>query len=100
MLKSRNVRTMLFLLAVAFCYTFVCGNGGCVGGGGEPVTITVEGKVEDWEVTGLDSAVEKVAAPILDFGDTAVEAARDTLTDIVKSDDLSELWGVGAGNID
>lgn len=65
----RNTKTMLFLLAIISLLLVAC----------DPdVTITVEGDVEDWSVTGLDTHIEKVAEPILDFGDSVVEFARDT----------------------
>ena len=79
---TKNVRTMLVLLLVAFLYVFVFG---CEDTG--EISISVEGGVEDWEVKNLDTAIEKMAEPVLDFGDTAVKTLRDAETEAIK-------WGV------
>jgi len=79
-MMTKNVKTMFLLLLVAFVYMFVFGCGDT----GE-ITISVEGDVEDWEVKNLDTAIEKVAEPILDFGDSVVEFARDTETDAIEA---------------
>ncbi len=71
---TKNVRICVALLAIALLYTFVLGCDDTA----EPITASVEGTVEDWYVTGLDSAVENVAAPVLAFGDAMVDIARDT----------------------
>lgn len=89
---TKNIRIMLALFIIAGLYVFVFG---C-----DDVTVSVEGKVEDWTVTGVDDAIEDAAEPLLDFGDDAVEAARDTIKDVVEwgaetDEDLSDIWGVG-----
>lgn len=73
---TKNIKIMLLLIVIALLYTFVLG---C-----EDTTISTEGKIEAWEVTGLDSAVEEMARPVLDFGDAMVDTARDTLKDTIE----------------
>ncbi len=76
---TRNIKTMLLLLLVAFLYVFVFG---CEDTG--DISISVEGKIEDWKVENLDTAIEKAVEPVLDFGDDVVEVARDVEKKAIK----------------
>jgi len=60
---------------------------------------------DDGSVQNLDTNIEKVAEPLLDFGDDIVKEVRDAEKEIIRwgkdaDDDMSDLWGVGAENID
>lgn len=97
--NTTAVRKML-LLVIAIGFLFITLGDTC-GSDDDPVVISTEGKIEDWSVTGLDTTIEKAADPILDLGDDAVEAVRDTLNDVVKwgtskNDDLSDIQGIGS----
>jgi len=76
---TKNVKISLLLLLVAFLYVFVFG---C-----DDVTVNTSGTMDTWSATGIDTAIEDAAAPILDLGDAAVEALRDAETEAIK-------WGV------
>ena len=74
---TKNVKIMFLLLLVAFLYTFVFG---CE----DSVTISTKGAVDNCEVKGLDTAIEKMAEPVLYCVDAAVGALRDAETAIIK----------------
>lgn len=67
---TKNIKIMLALLVIGGLYLFMFG---C-----DDVTVSVDGGVEDWNVTGIDTAIEDAAAPVLDPLDAAVEALRDS----------------------
>lgn len=69
---TKNVRIMLALFVIAGLYMFVFG---C------DDTITVH---DNGTITGLDSAIEKMAAPVLDPLDAGVKALRDAETNVIK----------------
>lgn len=83
MKMTKNMRISLALLIVGLAFFML----GC----DDSVSVNMEGKIEDWNVVGVDTAIEDAAGPILDFGDSVVEFARDTEEDI-----LSDLWGINA----
>jgi hypothetical protein len=98
---TKNVKIMLLLIVIALLYTFVFG---CddTAGGLDPVVIHNDGTIEN-----LDTNIEKVTEPLLDFGDNVVKEARDaekgflgglfeaTSDDDDDDDNFSDLQGIG-----
>lgn len=79
---TRNIKIMLALLAIAGLYVFMLG---C-----DDVTVSVDGGIEDWNVTGLDSAIDDAASSVLDPLDDAVKALRDSEQSVIE-------WSYEAG---
>lgn len=77
---TKNIKIMLALFVIALLYTFVLGCDDT----GEPITMSAEGDIKDWYITGLDDAIEDAAAPVLNFGDAVVDLARDTGKDAIE----------------
>jgi len=66
MLKSRNVKNMLFILLVCITYTFILGNGGCDDTGGGVNYDTAKAAVEAIESSDIGVTLSTVGQDISD----------------------------------